>query len=237
LYGTIDQWSGPSGPAVVRGYVFGKDKIPVAEKNKSSGIVNFGLSLVAPGLSAVSKAPKTSDAFNDPRIGYDQLTANLKRQYEKETNKEVKNGSALEYLMNLYAAALVYKPEERKAVGLDNATDEQIGLTFARLKGVLETNGEGSRIIGQNMTEEQAESIRKNIFDSFYNIVNNGTNSSLTKDQEMMKKKLYDNLRSGSYGRGGKTFEPGEYSVVDNNKVYAKPLTDQFFNQLKKENK
>ena len=242
LYGTIDQWSGPSGPLAVRQYVFGRQPIKTSDKKPSmiGKTVQTQMGVFTPGLASITRLPNVEDAFSDQRIGYDQLTANLKSQYEKDTNKEVKDGSTLEFLMNTYAALLSYTPKERAAVGLGNSSDEQIGLTFARMKGMLEATGQDGIILGQNMTNEQAESSRKKIFEDFYILLNNGEKSTLTKEQTETKQKFYNSVRDGSYGVGGKlfgAFDESAYRQVENNKIYPKPLTNEYNKQLKRENK
>ena len=165
-----------------------------------------------------------------------QLTTELRDDYKARTDQEVLYGSELEYLMDVYAAFLSYTPDERETYGIGNATDEQIGLTYNRLLGKMEVNNETNRIIGQNMDQKTADSIRDGIFNDFTLTLANGRKHDLTDEQKKNQKKLLDDLASGSYGLGGAWFSntPTERSVVENNKVYGKALTNAQNKDIKK---
>lgn len=240
LYGGFAEYSGPSPQRVVRGYTFGskaggtiqapKNQLSTLEKAMSTG--QSVLPMVPVSLN------KTT-SFDNKQVGFRQLTEVLRDNYKKTTKREVLPGSQLEFLMDVYAAALSYTPEERRDVGLGNATDSQIGLTYARMKGMLERAGTTDSIIGTNMTPQQADEIRKGIFNSFYEMLLNGARPVLSQEQQDYKKEYYNSVVEGSYGLGGApfSFTKKENRMSEKTAIYSTPMTNRWNQQLEKYNK
>ena len=211
---------GPSAPKAVRDMVF-RDVTADVQINplKTGGITNL------------RKDPE--------QRWFRTMTATLRDNYKETTGKTVQYGSELEYLMNQYASLLSANDAERSMLGLGGVTDEQIGLTYSLMLGELERDGQGDRIIGSNMKPEDANKLRKHLFDSFYEILNNGNNPKLTDEQEKVKQRWFDKLAIATYGEGASAgnFTSTEVTVHDIDRVYTQPLTTRFYQQVKKYNK
>ena len=252
LYGDTFELTQPSGPSKLRQYVFGSRDLQktsldrfVEAHPKMGSLKSLGPRAVPQlpigadpmALTTIQKRTDGSDWEVNSTIGFDEATYNLKKQYKKRTGNEVLDGSELEFLMNQYAAILSYNDNERSYVGLTNATDSQIGLTYNILLGEMERTGQTNVIIGQNMNQENAEQIRKGIFDSFYKLMYNNSVPTLKQEQIDGKKTFYDKLVEGSYGIGStigwkKKVTPNDFSVI-----YSNVLTEDFNTQIKRENK
>ena len=143
--------------------------------------------------------------------------------------------------MNTYANLLALTQDEREIVGLPNATDSQIGLTYNRLLGWLEQTGQTDIIIGQNMSKEEAESIRKEMFNGIYDALYNNSTPDLEKEQIENKNNLYSSIAEGSYGTGAKVWhyeKKSEYNQpAQMSKHYSNTLTNTYIKQIDKENK
>ncbi len=237
LYGGLAQQSGPSPQRVVRGYVFGaNDGKPIKTQKSAIEQIMYPAQMLSP-LVPVSLAK--SDLFDSKEVGFRRLTKILRDNYKKATKREVLPGSQLEFLMDVYAAALSYKPEERRNVGLGNATDSQIGLTYARMKGQLEKEGTTDSIIGTDMTAQEAEEIRKRIFDGFYEMLLNGAKPVLKQEQQDYKKEYYNSVVEGSYGLGGAAFSftKTENRMSEETAIYQTPMTNRWNQQVEEYNK
>ena len=220
LYFGTKEWEGPSSAKAVRDMIFRDITADVMiDPMKTGNITNL------------RKDPE--------QRWFRTLTSKLRDTYEKETGTTVKYGSEYEYLMNQYASLLSASPEERASVGLAGATDEQIGLTYSLKLGEMERDGTGNRIIGQNMTTDEATQVRKNIFDSFYTLLNNGNNPELTDEQKKIKQRWYDKLATATFGTGARAFgfTSTEMGVSNESLVYPQPLTNSFYKQIEKYNK
>lgn len=249
LYGDTVEYAQPSGPAKLRQYVFGPEGVKNAQIDKfvrehpeSPMMASVLLSgKVSPQLNVIQKTNDGTDWETNKKLGYREATLNLKKQYEKQTGNKVRDGSALEFLMNTYANLLALTQDEREIVGLPNATDSQIGLTYNRLLGWLEQTGQASIIIGQNMSKEDAESIRKEMFNGFYDALYNNSTPTLEKEQVENKNNLYSSIAEGSYGTGAKVWhyerKPEYNQPAQMSKHYSNTLTNAYIKQIDKENK
>jgi hypothetical protein len=154
-------------------------------------------------ISINSTQTHANRLLTDERTMYNQATKVMRESWEKETDKTAAPGSAIQYVMNQTAQLLYADSDQRKLLGATGASDEQISLTFRRLSGILEQQGLDTKIIGQNQTTEEANKFRKELFDKFYTMLNNGNKPYLTDEQQAWQKIFYDTLARASYGTGG----------------------------------
>jgi hypothetical protein len=245
LYGVGKKWEGPSPAKMVRDITFGRlEKAPneyttMARSSWSDVAQNFGAGIdpLQVGTTQSVVGAVLDRRGNDQETRWQrQLTSVLRDNYKKETGKDVVYGSELEYLMNVYADALAMNGAEREMVGLAGINDYQIGLTYKRMLGVLEAQGQTDIIIGQGMSGEDATKIRDGIFNDFLNLSNNMHEPALKQEQKDAKQRWYDNLATVTYGKGGAAFNytPTEFTTHQESKVYSTPLTKMIQQQSKK---
>jgi hypothetical protein len=223
---------------IVSDYIFNPNKGP-KEPTPTQKIVG---AMVA-GSPARPLAPLKYDPrhlnndefYANPQRGFRQATSVLRDEEEKVSGKPVGYGSALEYIMNQYVELIGETPEGRKNLGVEGVTDEQISLAYNYMKGVLEAKGTRDMLVGGDGNKEK----RKELFDGFYEILNGGETPNLTPEQSIYKGRFYDMLARATVGTGGKAFSftPTEQSVVDEERSYPRPLTNDFYKETKAFNK
>lgn len=203
----------------------------LSEEERAAILIDRGLYTLSSGgnplkpISINSTKAHEGTLFTDERTMYNQATKVMRETWEKETGKKVTPGSAIQYVMNQTAQLLAADKDQRKLLGVPNATDYQISLTFKRLSGALEQQGLDLKVIGQGQSIEEANKFRKELFDGFYEALNNGNQPELNDAQQAWKKLFYDKLATASYGKGGGmlSFEEtlhGAYDVPSQKIVY-----------------
>ena len=155
-------------------------------------------------ISINSTQTHANRLLTDERAMYNQATKVMRESWEKETGKTAAPGSAIQYVMNQAAQLQAANDDQRKLLGATGATDYQISLTFRLLASELEQKGTDTKIIGQGQSVEEADKFRRELFNRFYTILNNGNQQPyLTDEQQAWQKIFYDRLATGSYGTGG----------------------------------
>jgi hypothetical protein len=143
--------------------------------------------------------------------------------------------------MNIKNDLLATKPEDRAKLGLEGVTDYQISLAYKIIEGGLEANNVQNEIIGQNMTPERANQIRREVYDSYYSVLQNGEKPKLSIEQQTYRDRQFANLALGTFGTGGAplSFTSTGYSMHKEPEIYrsAKELNNYFWDWVKKTKK
>lgn len=219
---------------IVSDYIFNPNKKPEEPTSTQKIIGSLVAASPAKSLTPMKYDPRwmNNDEFyaNEQR-GYRQATSVLRDEEEKVSGKPVGYGTALEYLMNQYVEVIGETPEGRRNLGLEGVTDEQVSLAYNLLKGTIEAKGMRDTLVegGNN------NNLKKELFDSFYDILNGGNTPKLSPDQSIYKQRFYDSLARATVGTGGKpfSFTPTEQTMVSEELSYPRPLTNDYNNEIK----